>query len=234
MQSALSNHFRGKRDAALRALIARVARAGEGLRVLDLGGRATYWQRLGFAWLADQGARITLLNLSEREFSQVDDAPEGLFENVIGNACALDFADKQFDLAHANSVIEHVGLWHQMIDFAAETRRIGRAYYVQTPNFWFPVDPHFWKLPFIHWLPRPARAMLLRSFPLATAGRARDLGQAYGFADSNVLLTKGQMRYSFPEAEIVTERLLALPKSFIAIHDGRSLAAQQTREPDHG
>ncbi len=234
MQSALSTYFRRGRDAALRALIARVPRQGEGLRILDLGGRANYWQRLGFDWLAGQGAKITLLNLSEAEFSPVDDAPEGLFENVIGNACALDFADGAFDLAHANSVIEHVGLWREMVAFAEETRRVGRAYYVQTPNFWFPVDPHFWKLPFLHWLPRPTRAMLLRALPLATAGRARDTGQAYAFTDSNVLLTRGQMRYLFPEAEIAAERVALLPKSYIAIHDGRAQLAKKMREPNHG
>lgn len=234
MQSALSNHFRGKRDGALRALIENAPRKGESLHILDLGGRVDYWRRIGFDYLADQGAKITLLNLSEAEFSDTGDAPHGLFEQVIGNACALDFPDRHFDLAHANSVIEHVGLWRDMVAFAAEARRVGRAYYVQTPNFWFPVDPHFWKLPFLHWLPRPTRAMLLRALPLATAGRARDLGQAYAFTDSNVLLTKGQMRYLFPEAEIVTERLIALPKSYIAIHHGRNTAAQQTREADHG
>lgn len=218
MKSALSNHFRGKRDGALRALIERAPRAGKGLRILDLGGRADYWQRIGFDWLAEQGAQITLLNVSEGEFSQVDNAPTGLFTNIIGNACALDFADNSFDLAHANSVIEHVGLWSDMVAFARETRRVATAYYVQTPNFWFPVDPHFWKMPFLHWLPRPTRALLLRSFPLATAGRAQDLGQAYAFTDSNVLLTKGQMRFLFPEAQIHAERLVLLAKSYTATH----------------
>ena len=225
MQSALSRHFRGRRDGALKALIARVPRSGEGLRILDLGGRADYWQRIGFDWLAQQGAQITLLNIDAGDFAAPDDMPEGMVTAVSGDARGLDFEDNAFDLAHANSVIEHVGLWNDMCAFAIEVRRVARSYYVQTPNYWFPIDPHFWQAPFIHWLPRPMRAGLLRAFPLAKGGRAGNLGHAYYYADSNILLTRGQLRFLFPEAEIVAERVAALPKSYIAIHDGRKAAA---------
>src|SRR3546814_10323990 len=67
---------------------------------------------------------------------------------------------RSFDIAHSNSVIEHVITWDNMKNFARETRRVAAWHYVQTPYFWFPVDPHFYKLPFYHWLPRPLRAKL--------------------------------------------------------------------------
>ena len=49
-------------------------------------------------------------------------------------------------------MIEHVGNHGAQQRFAEEIRRVGRNYYVQTPNRWFPVEPHF-VTPFIHYLP---------------------------------------------------------------------------------
>src|SRR3546814_2616362 len=82
---------------------------------------------------------------------------------------------RSFDIAHSNSVIEHVITWDNMKNFARETRRVAAWHYVQTPYFWFPVDPHFYKLPFYHWLPRPLRAKLLMRLPLAHAGKISTL-----------------------------------------------------------
>jgi SAM-dependent methyltransferase len=67
----------------------------------------------------------------------------------------LPFGDRTFDLAYSNSVIEHLppDRWAR---FAAELRRVSRGWFVQTPAWEFPVEPHA-LLPFAHWLPMPAR-----------------------------------------------------------------------------
>ena len=39
-------------------------------------------------------------------------------------------------------------------------RRIASAYWVQTPNFWFPIEPHF-LMPGWQWMPRAVRTELL-------------------------------------------------------------------------
>ena len=213
----LSHRFRSKRDAILRGAIDQVAGKTEGFRILDLGGRSDYWKRVGYEFLAEKGAQIIILNLVESEFGVDKEAPEGLFEFAVGDATGTDYPDNSFDFVHSNSVIEHVGMWGDMHNFAKETRRLAPAYYIQTPNFWFPVDPHFYSIPMNHWLPHPMRAFLMRTFNLATAGKAKDLGQAYEFCDSNALLTKAQMRYLFPDAQMKYERMALLTKSIIAL-----------------
>ncbi len=215
--NSLSDRFRAGRDVRLRELIATAPRRGEELRILDLGGRADYWRWVGLDFLREQKVRIDILNLSVEE-QRVQEEGEDVFTYVVGNACALDYGDDSYDLCHANSVIEHVGFAWDMERFAGEARRVAPAIFIQTPNYWFPVDPHFWKLPFIHWLPRPLRARLMLLLPLATVGRAPDLAAAYRFADSSLMLGKAQMRYLFPDARLVAERVLGLfAKSYTAI-----------------
>ena len=81
----------------------------------------------------------------------------------------LPFADGEFDLVYCNSVIEHVPPERREA-FAAELRRVGRGWYVQTPAWSFPLEPHA-LLPFAHWLP-PTPAP-----PLLEAGGKRRLGR---------------------------------------------------------
>lgn len=63
----------------------------------------------------------------------------------------LPFDDNEFDLAYANSVIEHIPPERRPA-FAREVRRVARGWYVQTPAIAFPIEPHS-LLPGAHWLP---------------------------------------------------------------------------------
>jgi SAM-dependent methyltransferase len=75
---------------------------------------------------------------------------------VVADVLAgLPFADGAFDLAYCSSVIEHVAPPDRAA-FAAELRRVARGWYVQTPAYSFPVEPHA-LLPFAHWLPPALR-----------------------------------------------------------------------------
>lgn len=67
----------------------------------------------------------------------------------------LPFGDNEFDLAYSNSVIEHIAPGRRP-GFAREVRRVARGWYVQTPAFGFPIEPHA-LLPAAHWLPRSVR-----------------------------------------------------------------------------
>jgi SAM-dependent methyltransferase len=109
-----------------------------GARVLDLG-----CGRIGLRAFEPQ-LDITGVDLQPRPgypgpFVQAD-AAEG-----------LPFAEDEFDLVYCSSVIEHVPPPRRHA-FAAELLRVARGFYVQTPAFSFPVEPHA-LLPFAHWLP---------------------------------------------------------------------------------
>ena len=117
----------------------------------------------------------------------------------------LPFGDDEFDLVYSSSVVEHLPPGDRAA-FAHEVRRVGRAYWVQTPAFSFPVEPHA-LLPFAHWLPARARRPYWR---LGVAGAWEDVA----------LLRRGELARLFPDADVVAERVGPLAKSWIAVRSG--------------
>ena len=73
-------------------------------------------------------------------------------EYVQADACALPFADGQFDVVFSNAVIEHLGGRERQRRFVSEAIRVGRRVFLTTPNRRFPVEVHT-RLPVVHWLP---------------------------------------------------------------------------------
>lgn len=214
-RSRLSKLFRSRRAILLRNLIDDLAQKRQRLSILDIGGRVEYWDGIGRKFLRDRNVVITVLNLYQSELSV--GGSDGIFELAVGDACHLNYEDNQFDLAHSNSVIEHVETWRNMKSFANETKRVAINYYVQTPYFWFPIDPHFYAFPIFHWLPRPLKARLLNIFPLATAGRIQGVDKSFETVDGAQLLDARQFGFLFSDAQIKFERFFGLPKSMIAI-----------------
>jgi 2-polyprenyl-3-methyl-5-hydroxy-6-metoxy-1,4-benzoquinol methylase len=126
---------------------------------------------------------------------------------VQGDATNLPFGDAEFDIAFSNSVIEHVPQDLQPA-FASEIRRVSKRYFVQTPNRYFPIEPHY-QLPLFQFLPERTRRALNRRFTLGW--------QAKGHWEQIDLLSSADLRRLFPDAEIHRERILGLGKSLIAV-----------------
>jgi SAM-dependent methyltransferase len=114
----------------------------------------------------------------------------------------LPFDDGAFDLVHSSSVIEHLAPADREA-FAAELRRVGRGWWVQTPAFSFPIEPHA-LLPAAHWLPQRARRAYWR---LGVTGEYEDIA----------LLRRSELERLFPGGEVVAERIGPLAKSWIAV-----------------
>ncbi len=205
--------FREKRFALFLSLLEDTFKERGEVNIIDIGGTRTYWNMLPEHLLQDMKMHLTIVNIPGMPLPE-DDAH---FSYVSADGCDLAlFEDKSFDIAHSNSVLEHVGDWNRMVQFAKETSRLGKRYFVQTPNFWFPIEPHC-MTPFFHWFPRPLRAWLLMHFTLGHFPRQAHIGDAIGVVDSARLVNKKMFRELFSDAEISGERILFLTKSHIAI-----------------
>jgi len=121
---------------------------------------------------------------------------------VVADARAMPFGDGEFDVAYCNSLIEHIDPAERPL-VAAEIGRVARRWFVQTPNLWFPLDPHT-LLPGYQFL------------PTALQRRVARLGAAGASHEPVRLLDAGELRRAFPDARIVRERVGPLTKSLIA------------------
>ena len=206
------NRFRKRRGLALRGQIKELAALlGRDIRILDVGGRPDYWANVGL----ENIARIELVNVDPAELGRTysGEAPEGLFQQKLGNACDLkDYPDQSVDLVHSNSVIEHVGDWRAMRAMASELMRVGRAGWVQTPAWEFPIEPHF-RLPFGHWFGKPAEARMM-SLSLDPRIRGMNRERRRREVEKINLLSKGEVRELFPGREMRVERVI-LAKSYV-------------------
>jgi Methyltransferase domain len=163
-----------------------------GMRVVDVGCGA-----LGLRGL-EPGLDITGVDLAARPqypgpFVQADATQR------------LPFDDRAFDLAYSSSVIEHVEPARRAA-FAAEVKRVARGWFVQTPAWSFPVEPHA-LLPFAHWLPPTVRRPYWR---LGAAGAWEDVR----------LLRRAELAALFGDP-ILAERFGGLVKSWIALRPVR-------------
>ena len=126
------------------------------------------------------------------------------------------FRDDEFDVAFSNSVIEHVGEFDQQRQMAAEVMRVGKKYFLQTPNRFFPVEPHF-LFPLFQFLPLAARVFLVRRFDLGfyAQGGVPNEQEAIEIVSSIRLLTQRELEQLFPGGTIYKEKVFGLTKSFI-------------------
>jgi hypothetical protein len=205
--------LRAKRVRPLLEMIEQVFQEHGSVSILDVGGTEVYWNIIPEAILADKHVKITIVNLP----GTLTSSDHGRFTFLSGDGCDLGFlGERAFQIAHSNSVVEHVGDWGRMVLFANELTRVAPRSFVQTPNFWFPLEPHCMTL-FFHWLPKPVRVWLILHFDLGHWGKAASIDEAVRTVESARLLSRKMLQELFKDAQIVTERFLGLPKSLIAI-----------------
>jgi hypothetical protein len=214
---SITFRLRRKRGRKIIDLIDRIYGKKHRVDIVDVGGTREYWKIIPMEYFRRKNVHITLVNVSPAE--NPPNAQDDLFSYMQGDGCGLkDIADHQFDIAHSNSVIEHVGDWGKMVEFAGEIRRIARAYYVQTPNYFFPIEPHF-LFPFFHWMPLSVRLRLIMRLQLGCFPKAASEEEARGYIELCRLLTKRQLLNLFPDAVLQKERMLFFVKSFVLIRD---------------
>jgi methyltransferase family protein len=175
--------------------------------ILDIGGTPFNWR------LVDVPARVVLLNV----IVPPDDGtlPENL-SWAEGDGCDVPYRDAEFDVCFSNSTIEHLHSFENQQRFAAEVRRVARSYYVQTPARSFPLEPHWLGL-FVHWLPLTWQKRIVRRFTVYGLVMKPSPAQIDSLLEEYRLLSYGELRDLFPDAEIRRERFMLLPKSYVAV-----------------
>ncbi|CAH2792270.1 MAG: hypothetical protein CBHOC_2745 [uncultured Caballeronia sp.] len=143
-------------------------------RVLDVGVTSdqTYESSNYLEAWYEHKANITAVGIDDASFLETR-FPGVRF--VRANGLDLPFDDRSYDVVHSSAVLEHVGSRENQIRFMAEGARIcERAFFLTTPNRWFPVEFHT-TLPLLHWLPMPVFRWTLRKLNMKFLAREENL-----------------------------------------------------------
>jgi SAM-dependent methyltransferase len=123
----------------------------------------------------------------------------------------LPFSTNQFDIVFSNAVLEHTGHRSSQAAFLKEVCRVGRHFFVTTPNRWFPIEHHT-GLPFLHFLPSNAYRAILARTPYR-----------YWADEAHLNILSGDvLRRMLPagvKGQVETVRLFGLSSNLIAFGD---------------
>jgi hypothetical protein len=206
---SINQKFREKRFAFFKTLMDKVDSTTP-LKILDIGGTEPYWERMKLT--ESDKFTVTLLNLKATPVKYKN------FTSIKGDASDLSqFEDNHFDIVFSNSVIEHLFSKENQKKMADEVRRVGKCYYVQTPNYFFPLEPH-WLFPFFHYLPFNVRVFLDKNFNLGHNKKSVTREKALARVSEVKLLTEKEMKTLFPEGQVYREYFLGLIKSVTMFH----------------
>lgn len=208
MKEAVSNYFRKRRFGFFTNFLNQVALSNKPLRILDIGGTQQYWLNMGLVLRTN--TEIVLLNLYKNQVTEPG------FSSIVGDACNLTgISDQSFDIVFSNSVIEHLYTKEQQQKMANEVARVGKSYFIQTPNKYFPIEPH-WLFPLFQFLPFTIQVFLTQHFTLGNIKKANTREAAVHLVKEVRLLSKKEFALFFKDAKIYNEKILGITKSFTA------------------
>jgi hypothetical protein len=140
------------------------------------------------------------------------------FRALVADACRLPFADQSFDIVFSNAVIEHLTEEGQQL-MANEIARVGRSWFVTTPNFWYPIEMHH-KLPLFQFLPPRARNFL--QLKLKTWPENEPIN----------LLTARELEALLPGSTVSKLRVSFYPETLVAVHHIPTMSRHTAGSPE--
>jgi ubiquinone/menaquinone biosynthesis C-methylase UbiE len=192
----------------------KIFKPDEQTKLLDVGAEINPNGERGLQ-LIDQypwKEKISAINISPRHISSIRQLyPE--IETVVGDACALPWPDDHFDIVYSNAVIEHLGSFEQQKRMAAEIMRVGKRWFVCTPNRWYPFEFHL-RLPLVTWLPGTTYLRIGRLMAY------NHVAKRYVFGikrDDLRLMTSRELLLCFPNSKIIKQRVTFMAETLIAI-----------------
>jgi SAM-dependent methyltransferase len=184
-------------------------RPGPEATILDIGVTSddSFQESNYFEQLYPYPQRITCVGTEDA--SHLETRYPGLMYRRVQPGQPLPFAAGAFDIVFSNAVIEHVGSRAAQAAFVRELCRVGKAFFITTPNRWFPVEHHS-GLPLLHFLPAKVYRNLLRQTRYSYWAREEHLN----------MLTEAGLAGLFPpvrEAAIRRIRVAGLCSNLVAM-----------------
>jgi SAM-dependent methyltransferase len=121
---------------------------------------------------------------------------------MVFDGCSLPFADRSFDIVYSNAVLEHLPGPDLVTRFAREVQRVGKGWFIATPNFWYPIEPHY-HLPLMQFMPQDLQRRVATRFGKVPYDHIR-------------LLSKRELRELFPTSNLTHCRVTFFPETLIA------------------
>ena len=156
--------------------------------------------------------KVTAINLSSEHISHLQEYyPE--VDARVGDACNLPWEDKHFDIAYSNAVIEHVGSFEKQKKMAAEIMRVGKRWFVTTPNRWYPFEFHM-RLPLVTWLPYNGYLWAGRIISYDHEQHEYTIGRR---RNDLRLMTARDLRKCFPDSKVIKQRVTFMAETLIVV-----------------
>jgi ubiquinone/menaquinone biosynthesis C-methylase UbiE len=194
-------------------------------RVLDIGSQVDAQARQLLERIPDK-RRIVATNIRPEHLHSIRTAYPGI-ATVQADARTLPFRDKEFDLVYSNAVIEHVGTFADQMRMADEVRRVGKRWFLTTPNRWYPFEFHA-RMPLLSWLPAPLMHKVARLWAYNHVQQRYRSGGDY----SDVrLLTARQLGRMFPDSRILKPRVTFWPETLVVVGPVDGAAADLGTDP---
>jgi len=184
------------------------------MKILDVGAEVnlTSTKEVQFIDLYPWKNMITAINISSKHIMSIKSLyPE--VEAIVGDACELPWPDKYFDIVYSNAVIEHLGNFEKQVKMASEIMRVGKRWFLTTPNRWYPFEFHM-RLPFVSWLPRKGYLWAGR---IVSYDHVRKK-YTFGIKRNELrLMTARELKYCFPDSEIIKQRVTFMSETLIVV-----------------
>ncbi len=156
---------------------------------------------------------ITAVNLSTNHLDEIKKRYP-MVGTELADARRLPWPDKTFDIVFSNAVIEHVGDAADQRQMASEIMRVGKRWFVTTPNRWYPFEFHT-RLPLVTCFPWHSYLWFSKVVRYNPCRGRYVFGSQY--PATLRLMSEGDMRHCFPNSRIVKQRVTFMAETLIAV-----------------
>jgi ubiquinone/menaquinone biosynthesis C-methylase UbiE len=185
----LFGRFAQRRRRQIARLMLDTMRPAPGDTCLELGGPI-----VGLTGVVEHFETYVTLNIDPAALELARGLPSHQAAALIlGDATDIPLKDTSIDYVFSNALLEHVPRDRRPL-LAQEIRRVSRkGFFLSAPNYWFPLEPHYY-MPFFQFLPESFKRALTKQVTMGWMSR-----ETY---EPVWLPSKRDLRQLFPQAHV--------------------------------